>query len=1291
MYSTFPWKWLGALIFCISIQGHAQRNALTPPSHHHHPSSRWHLQLDSFETEVTGTLTLTINLQGPHLLPKEHRFQLNPGPKPAWLKNWHAEIQPQLLSPGKKRGPKDATLELRYNQENLPYTYRRFQLSLVGSADQKLGTTVVYVYFTPYDTVEVWNQDDFENLNRRWDRPQANERPRQKLARSSLPAEAWSAALFTGDTKPTRMFRTPGLAYAVPMPVNAMPQHRLSAAKNDFEGTVEGQIVTVIHGSDLSIVDIEVEVWESDLINGDTFLATGYTGEDGLFSIDFSTSQAGQNAVEVYVQVHSRNERDLIRVRTRLGVIRNESNFSNLNAVFLPDTPRTHDFGRIEMDPHEAKPQLLHWANRARQFVDSEMPTVLPTDSSNRLDIMRSFSGSDNAYFFPGGYVWDLIFVSAFIFGQVTPIVPILVGGAGAIFISNKDGIYFGADRELYENVVYHEFGHYFMWHLQNESWIDIIEAGFSHHSIRRNNPNPKLSWTEGFASGFANIIDTWCYDDDGERFLDGYNNADYERRIIDGDYIQELPSLHHGFVSEYNNGTILYDLWDGPTQVLRDGTTLTNTFDYDDNGDDTIELSFAQIMQPLRNHQGTGGFHMDPLLFGIFFGLNQEVYLLTDITEYHAALLDLASIDRDLGKEITNLFNNDYVKNFDPNADFFTQDQLSSDFLAFVRPVTNTTYDQDGNPNGTATHNFSVDVSELRQEDDEFNIAQTAVGSGDLFLSDDLLVTGTPGSGSAKLHFNGNMNFGWQDNGNSFGTPAFGYPAVSHLDLDLCGNMTLEINEGGRVLVGSTSGPTATITLKSGSTLILGGDDSGQILDLELTYGTMVSMGTLTIRNHSRFIVEEGATLIFNRGGNLHLPGPNSVLEIHGDLIVAESANFRPEGNGKIIFGLPNLGGAPNLTVNQDSLLTFFEFDIQILTNTYVRPNDHSTVRVSMQFGDASMGENSYFHTGIGPLFVQYWHVFPTQPQTLHQGLWVNNSINSIEDSTFRGGAPGVWALHTSAPVILRDCEFQTGTQGILADPGDINWIGGEARGFSFAGIQGIQSDIYVEDVRFFNNGLGLHTEGGSGRLDSVDIFQGGTGWKALNPTSDLTLIDTQIYTHAGHGMEVVGHFIDVNLSRCEIFQNLDGVRATGELRVKVSCTEVSDNAQYGFFMGKGALFDASSNSYLVSNGNSVNLMLEDAAEPELNYGQNFWSTTSPGDFNIQGTVRGGICECNLDLLGNCLGTYYFANITGDLFFFQNTFTTPGIGQAIDITDLGTGNCSYIPNTTPATQNCGL
>ena len=854
----------------------------------------WQITMPSFETETKGKLEIEVNttclkenglLFQPALLAGQHR---------QWLRGWEVHSQPGTGIAAKRGNSHTIRLALYVDPENLPFTYRRIQVGLRDEANQVVNKVSAYVYFTPYGTTEVWNRDDFQTLNRRWEsmhqpQPGRHHWDRSKLSKKSADLLASGgpnkAGLLQAKPKKTRSF--PGLAYSIP--VETRPEEPIQSYKMNIAGTVEGQVVVNINGSDMNIADIAVEVWEVGTLS-DSLLTTGFTGDDGRFSIDFQGGGGQSSEMEVYITVVSYNQSDSIRVRTRLGAILNESFFKTDPEVFEEGTERTHDFGRLQANTNLAKPQLLHWANRARQFTEAKIPGVLPDGPGERLDIMPTFLDQTVGFFIPGGYKLELGLVSALVFAQFSPLAPIIVA-VGSLLISSHDGLYIGEDRETEDNTTFHEFGHYLMWHLQGESWIDIFQASFANHSPTANNPNPKITWTEGFATGFANIVDTWSQADDGE--FGGDNIGDYEARAgFDGTPVESVNALTHGFFSEWNVGCALYDLWDGPSQPLQDGSFLTDPTDYDDSGTDQIELSFADLVLPLQNHAGTGGFHLqNPVLIN-----DQEQFLLTDIVEYHQALLDVISPDCQAMAQITDLLNDDSVNNFAPTS-FLDEDLLSSDSLTFDRVV----------PIGTGTSSFSVDVIQLISENDEYNLSNFESVPNSTILSDDLLVSGDPVRGSATLFFNGARTVGWQSPANVYGQPFLpGIPPGNTLDVDLCGNMTLEVREGGKLMVGEPYAPPATVTLTSGSTLILGGDHNGAVLAEEDTYNTFVSMGTLEINSGSRFIVEAGANLIFNRGGNILLNGDTSVLEIYGDIIVSEMANFKPTGDGEVIFGLP-------------------------------------------------------------------------------------------------------------------------------------------------------------------------------------------------------------------------------------------------------------------------------------------------------------------------------------------------------------------------------------------------
>jgi hypothetical protein len=64
------------------------------------------------------------------------------------------------------------SLSFYYNSENLPFSYRTLLIETINDSIQKTSQTKFIVYFTPYNTIEVWKYDDFLDLKREWDSPE---------------------------------------------------------------------------------------------------------------------------------------------------------------------------------------------------------------------------------------------------------------------------------------------------------------------------------------------------------------------------------------------------------------------------------------------------------------------------------------------------------------------------------------------------------------------------------------------------------------------------------------------------------------------------------------------------------------------------------------------------------------------------------------------------------------------------------------------------------------------------------------------------------------------------------------------------------------------------------------------------------------------------------------------------------------------------------------------------------------------------------------------------------------
>lgn len=422
------------------------------------------------------------------------------------------------------------------------------------------------------------------------------------------------------------------------------------------------------------------------------------------------------------------------------------------------------------------KPHLVHYGYQSRRFLDQNgLGNVLPNSQSQPLEMMISplNAKQDRAFFIPGGYRNPVAGTLIAVFGP-------LLGGLSAagltLYLSNNDCLYIGENQET-EETVYHEFGHYLMWYMQNKSWPNVLEASFASHSYQTNAPNPKIAWTEGWADGFSLIMDAYTVRYDGERDVDGSGYYGNEQRTVletaspnvkrNGVSTSEF-TLTKGYISEYFIATTLYDLWDSNNNLaLRSnsplnatstdigsptGSTNPSLSSDDDNPSnafrpqpplrpqgilDEVGLSFADLTAPIRAHPGNG-------TWGIGLFSSQVVQ---NMPEYFRYLLQLHG-DCEERRQPANVFLINRISDFPKQAglpDDAPTQRLGTDEIQRAVTMTEPLFkynssDAAYNPDGTATLTVALDKNELAGLADSYNLAgTTAAGAGS--LSDPLTV----------------------------------------------------------------------------------------------------------------------------------------------------------------------------------------------------------------------------------------------------------------------------------------------------------------------------------------------------------------------------------------------------------------------------------------------------------------------------------------------------------------------------------------------------------------------
>ena len=861
----------------------------------------------------------------------------------------------------------------------------------------------------------------------------------------------------------------------------------IAAAQNNFSGTVRGHAATTIDYSDgstsrLYIVGMKVRLMRQDAF-GDSIIAETVTTEGGDFELTFGTSD-GAASWDLYLRFVAENADGSVRVRRRLLFSKEtreeDVHDDDLNGV-LPNVPLDEDVGDVLLDANETRPQLLHWANRARSFVDSEMgPGVFPAGNDGTLDILRSPLGSSQTFFFPGGLQTQLAMYLAELNAVVgsNAVVMLLPGIAQVIAaigvpvnvailgyinqqFSDRDTIYIDDSNQHDENTAFHEFGHFLMWHLQAESWLNPLEASFAIHAITLNAANSSLAWTEGFANGFSMMVDTWSRADDGEFGIYGDPNPattparTYEDRgqypietqlSCTGVAVCTTQGVTHGYVSEWTIGTTLYDLWDGPDRF--DPADPASQWDDRAAGVwvDDLQLSLAQILQPLLNNQGTGGFHCPAAdivcqaLLQVGAEPDQEQYLLDNFIDYHAALIALEAPRTML---ISDVFHQNAVLNLTAAAASspVTQDLLNTDALSFVRTISYPVFDiNNGFVSTTAMNSetFTVSVSELTESNDSFNYGSDGAGATSGVLSDDLTIGGTATGGSATLFVNGNGLYGWQSAANIYGSPIGSTLIVEpSFEVEVTDGVTIDVHDGGQLTLGNAQAMhTAEMLFQAGSTLVLGAGMSGNVLEQEAipdgamtALGPKVSKGKLFLHSNSRLVIERGAKLVIERGAEITL-ATNAQLVIRGDLEIRDDATlwYNAWQGGRIVFDLPNENGEPNFTMTASARLLINEVTFEIAADSYVRPTDIFGPEITIEHGATGMlGRDAYIDASRANFELED-STIEGDTASPHAGIILRGHSHTIADSTIRGGAPGIHdsAVTGSAGLVMSGMTFE-------------------------------------------------------------------------------------------------------------------------------------------------------------------------------------------------------------------------------------------------------------------------
>lgn len=696
-----------------------------------------------------------------------------------------------------------------YDQNNLPYYAK--ELVIKGRYHEPGDTTSTgtfeanaRLYFTPYNTLEVWNLKDFHSLERIWLHPQEGQNPqRQYIHPDSIP----ESTIITDTANINHEWQKEwdyvfmeGLGYAIPMKKDQQPtcinEETCVQSKRDdcglsrqrYHYQVQGNIEEILRNDlgqwfSLPYSRLQIKFYENDVLPNlhtnidDQYLGSTTTDADGNFNFGFNICQSRitDAEIEVYLVIRAYNPNWEIKGRSlHTDINRGNAPLVVNRAVVQPEelenlgrSPDETAINGVNIDRWSGLHRSVVYASNAMNFVEKNL-NKSHNELQDPINIFRNpFEGN---FFYPGSLLNGNL--------PTHPFKSVMKGDNSFIVLDDNN---IGN-----ENTTYHEMGHYLMWKLQDKNWIDPLTASFSEWGWIGEH-NPRITWTEGWAEAFGFMCDLRYFRIDQE--CQWEDNSNLESKEINN---TPITNFQVGFQNPASVAAAIYDLYDGQQTYNNQNIPQNGLFRFDDNftqswnngnfGQDDVELTLQEICQPLIDNAG----------------LSDKLH---DIDDYFRALMRNASCTE--RRDIKRVFDANEVVNDRNNPDLTG---LSSDMIG-----RNVTHDVDvinTNIFGTEVdwdyvEDFFIDGqanTQLTFHAGVLNAGSISRYSG--FLIDDLVLENNEflrvNNHNLRL---GNSPFDFVRN-TGFGL--FTPPLNSHYILNLCQGMQIEASDGGSIRIGT-------------------------------------------------------------------------------------------------------------------------------------------------------------------------------------------------------------------------------------------------------------------------------------------------------------------------------------------------------------------------------------------------------------------------------------------------------------------------------------------------------
>ena len=462
------------------------------------------------------------------------------------------------------------------------------------------------VFFTSYNSIEIWSISDFVNLPRIWASDLIPNSPRIFVSESSIPQSNVQVINWQNINTPAendnadnfREVNIPGLPYYIPMtpvPLDSISYFihlgdgadslYLDAEKNlfgkIFSGTISGVFKT---NTGIPLRGIKVLLQERDVyfnISVYQTFASGYTDENGQFTLSYSENQFSEgDNIELSLKFISESE-NAYSVRCTKSLLGDRYAIRPVSWS-APEQNNNQNIGQITISPYnenEAFTAVHYVRNGCKYFIDESFTNI-------KTIVLKVLANATNSYSFPPEYN----------------------------ILQDEFTLHFFEGHGRNENIVYHEFGHFVMWRLEgNQMNIAFGEDCFTHTWQSENTSH--IVWSEAWANFVEFILDAVYRADDGEFGVESNIPISEQKNV---NYYSS-GNIASGIRSEYYISTALYDLWDGvqknlPIVIHIGGHDFPG---YNDIGGyfvgsinpnwetiDDIEFSIAELCQPLIDEQ---------------------------------------------------------------------------------------------------------------------------------------------------------------------------------------------------------------------------------------------------------------------------------------------------------------------------------------------------------------------------------------------------------------------------------------------------------------------------------------------------------------------------------------------------------------------------------------------------------------------------------------------------------------------------------------------------------------